>query len=130
MKLFLFVFTSLILSTLVLAEQNQKESTERKIIYPDDVPALSFELKLIPDMPWEREEYVEVSSDYYPGLNIELPKLEQLLSFRKFDLKLPPPGPSYYQPGGPVLYYYGIYMPSGQLITTSLPLNSDSNEKQ
>lgn len=124
MRLFLFAFCILVLSV-ASADENQKQSRDSQTIYPAYLTNLSIELKLIPEMPLDRQEYVEVSLNEYPGLEISLPDPNELLSFRKFEWKLPPPGPSYYQPGGHVLYHFGIYSPSGQLVTTSLPLTTD-----
>jgi hypothetical protein len=125
MRWLLAVFGVLLLTTLITAED--QAAPKKQIVYPDDLTSLSFQLNLVPELPSsERQEYVEVKSDYYPGLEFALPSPEERLSFQKVDLKTFPPGPEYFLPGGPVLYYYGIYAPSGQLF--SVPVDNDKKK--
>jgi hypothetical protein len=122
MKWLLAVFAFLLFTTLITAED--QATSKKQIVYPDDLTSLSYLLNMVPELPSsEREEYVEVKSDYYPGLEFALPTPEERLSsFQKTELKVFPPGPEYFLPGGPVLYYYGIYAPSGQLF--SVPVDN------
>ena len=125
MKWLLAVFAFLLLATLITAED--QATPKKQIVYPDDLTSLSFQLNMVPELPAsERQEYVEVKSDYYPGLEFALPSPEERLSFQKVELKTFPPGPEYFLPGGPVLYYYGIYAPSGQLF--SVPVDNDKKK--
>ena len=113
---------TLLLLTASLHADDQKDSKTSTLIYPPDLHSLSFEMKMIPEIAasGKLEEIIEVDSDLYPGLELELSQPDERLSFQKFELKTPPPGPAYFQPGGHVMDYYGIHMPSGQLVDLSL----------
>ena len=126
MRWYLAVLTILFFTSLLTADD--QASSKKQIVYPDDLTSLSFQLNLVPELPpSERQEYVEVNSNYYPGLEFALPSPEErLTTFQKVDLKTFPPGPEYFLPSGPVLYYYGIYAPSGQIF--SVPLDNDKKK--
>jgi hypothetical protein len=125
MRVAVVMIAVLFISSHLQADDTKKTQTT---IYPIYLQSLSFDLKLIPDIPHSTgyEEIVEVNSDLYPGLDLQLSQPDELLNFQKFELTTPMKGPSYFQPGGPVLYYYGIYMPSGQLV--SLPVTPKSKD--
>ena len=69
----------------------------------------------------ETQEKVEVTAPEYPGLNIELPTLDERLSVARArpGLITPTHTPNYYQ-GGQILTFWGVPMDSGQLL--SLPV--------
>lgn len=126
----MYAVLALFLLTASLHAGDEKDSKKPSVIYPPDLLSLSFEMNMIPGIAasGKLEEIVEVDSDLYPGLELELSQPDERLSFQKFELKTPPPGPAYFQPGGHVLYYYGIYMPSGQLVSVSLPPKSKKSK--
>jgi hypothetical protein len=125
MKLVFAILITILLTSHLQADEQKEAQT----IYPAYLHQLSFDLKLIPEFASKAqfEEVVEVNSELYPGLDLELTLPDERLSFQKFELTAPVKGPSYFQPGGNVMYYYGIYSPSGQLV--SLPVPSKTNKK-
>lgn len=98
------------------------------LVYPkelmDPLPQIQ------PPDPGKKEEYVEVESQAYPGLNLDLPQLNDLIGIQKYEVYPPFHSAQYYEKGGnPVLSYFGVTEPSGQLFSTPVPTGSDKKEK-
>jgi hypothetical protein len=116
---------------ILYCEQEQQKIETRVVtpvlVYPKELLA---PLPIIqPPDPGKKEEYIEVESEAYPGLNFDLPQLDQMMSIQKYQIYPPFRSAQYYEMGGnPVLSYYGITAPSGQLF--SAPVPTESKEKE
>jgi hypothetical protein len=110
-------------------EQEQQKNKTPVLVYPKE---LSDPLPIIqaPD-PTKKEEFVVVESETYPGLNLELPQLDEMIQIQKYEIMPAFHSAQYYEMGGnPVLSYYGILAPSGQLISAPIPVSSEEKEKE
>jgi hypothetical protein len=131
MRLLLILLLVLAFAPILYCEQEQQKIETHVVtpglVYPKELLA---PLPIIqPPDPGKKEEYIEVESEAYPGLNFDLPQLDQMMSIQKYQIYPPFRSAQYYEMGGnPVLSYYGITAPSGQLF--SAPVPTESKEKE
>jgi len=132
MRILLILLLVLAFAPLLYCEQEQQKKQTTVItpvlVYPkelmDPLPQIQ------PPDPAKKEEYVEVESEAYPGLNFDLPQLDQMIGIQKYQVYPPFHSAQYYEMGGnPVLSYYGVTAPSGQLFSTPVPTDSSKKEK-
>ena len=132
MRLLLILLLVLAFAPLLYCEEEQQTQQTTVItpvlVYPkelmDPLPQIQ------PPDPGKKEEYVEVESQAYPGLNLDLPQLNDLIGIQKYEVYPPFHSAQYYEKGGnPVLSYFGVTEPSGQLFSTPVPTGSDKKEK-
>jgi hypothetical protein len=128
MRLLLILLSVLAFAPVLYCEEEQQNKPSTVItpilVYPKELLA---PLPIIdPPDPTKKEEYVEVESPAYPGLNFDLPQLDQMIGIQKYQVYPAFHSAQYYEMGGnPVLSYYGITTPSGQLFSTPVPTGSD-----
>lgn len=133
MRILLILLSVLAFAPSVYCEEEQQKIQTRVVtpvlVYPKELLA---PLPVIdPPDPNKKEEYIEVESEAYPGLNFDLPQLDQMISIQKYQVYPPFYSAQYYEMGGnPVLSYYGIAEPSGQLFSVPVPTESTEKEKQ
>jgi hypothetical protein len=132
MRILLILLLVLAFAPILYCEEEQQKNEPLVVtpvlVYPkelmDPLPQIQ-----APD-PAKREEYVEVESQAYPGLNFDLPQLDQMIGIQKYQVYPPFHSAQYYEMGGnPVLSYYGVTAPSGQLFSTPVPTGSNEKEK-
>lgn len=132
MRILLISLLVLAFTPLLYCEQEPQKNETKVItpvlVYPKELLA---PLPIIdPPDPAKKQEYVEVESQAYPGLNFDLPQLDQMIGIQKYQMYPTFRSPQYYEMGGnPVLSFYGITEPSGQLFSTPVPTGSDNKEK-
>lgn len=127
MRILLILLSVIAFAPGIYCEQEQQTKQTPVLVYPRE---LLNPLPVIhaPD-PNKKEEFVEVESEAYPGLNLDLPQLDQMIAIEKYEIRPAFKSAEYYQTGGnPVLSYYGILAPSGQLL--SVPVTGGSTEKE
>ena len=110
-------------------QKNQTTVLTPVLVYPkellDPLPIIQ------PPDPGKKEEYIEVESEAYPGLNLNLPPLDEMIGIQKYQVYPPFHSAQYYEMGGnPVLSYYGVAAPSGQLFSTPVPTGSEKKDKE
>jgi hypothetical protein len=131
MRILLMLLLVLAFAPVLYCEEEQQTQQTTVVtpvlVYPkelmDPLPQIQ------PPDPAKKEEYVEVESQAYPGLNIDLPQLDQMIGLQqKYQVYPAHHSAQYYEKGGnPVLDYFGFTAPSGQLF--SAPVPTESNEK-
>jgi hypothetical protein len=131
MRILLILLLVVAFAPLLYCEQEQQKNETKVItpvlVYPKELLA---PLPIIdPPDPSKKEEYVEVESEAYPGLNFDLPQLNDMIGIQKYQIYPPHHSAQYYEKNGnPVLDYFGFTQPSGQLF--SVPVPTESTEKQ
>lgn len=131
MRILLILLLVVAFAPLLYCEQEQQKN-ETKVI----TPVLVYPKELLAPLPIidppdssKKEEYVEVESEAYPGLNFDLPQLNDMIGIQKYQIYPPRHSAEYYEKNGnPVLDYFGFTQPSGQLF--SVPVPTESTEKQ
>jgi hypothetical protein len=133
MRILLISLLVLAFAPILYCEQEQQKNQTTVLtpilVYPkellDPLPQIQ-----APD-PSKKEEYIEVESEAYPGLNLDLPQLNDMIGIQKYQVYPPFHSAQYYEMGGnPVLSYYGVTTPSGQLFSTPVPTGSEKKEKE
>jgi hypothetical protein len=131
MRILLILVLVLAFAPILYCEEEQQKQTTvitPVLVYPkelmDPLPQIQ------PPDPAKKEEYIEVESQAYPGLNFDLPQLDQMIGIQKYRVYPPHHSAQYYEKGGnPVLDYFGVTAPSGQLFSVPVPTDSDQKEK-
>lgn len=129
MRLLLILLSVLAFAPGLYCEQEQQKNQTPVLVYPKEL--LSPLPEIQPPDPAKKEEYIEVESEAYPGLNFDLPQLDQMIGIQKYEIYPAFKSAQYYEMGGnPVLSYYGVLPPSGQLFSAPVPTGSTEKDKQ
>jgi hypothetical protein len=129
MRIFLILLSVLAFAPDLFCEEEQQKDQTPVIVYPKEL-LVPLPVIDVPD-PGKKEEFVEVESEAYPGLNFDLPELDQLISIGKYEKQLVAHGAQYYAEGGnPVLDFYGITYPTSQLFSVPVPTGLEEKERK